>query len=306
MAKVFVTGSSGLLGAHVVALLSRNDTVTAFDRNPWWGDTSCQTFCGDIGDEHMLRKALHDSNPDIIVHCAAMTTVDDCEANPTVAYDANVGLPRRIIELMSPSTLFVYISTDAVFDGSKQHWMEEDTPNPINVYGRTKLQGEQLVAVSTARHLIVRTNFYGWSSGRKESAGEWLYRALEQRKAITLYDDYFFTAMYVVDLVYRLDYLMKSGKYGVFHLAGSNRVSKYSFGKFLANAEGFSMENVKPGSIVDAKMFAPRPRDISLDGKKFEQFSGLQSPSCLEGISRFLKDRELSLSSRFRVGSLAV
>ena len=298
MANVLVTGASGLLGAHFVTLLSKGHAVTGVDRNLGWGDVECPMICGELSDETFLEKTIHECGPDMIVHCAAMIDVDACETNPDAAHDTNVVLTRRLLEGAPAECLFVYMSSDAVFDGTRSFWSEQDTPKPVNVYARTKLEGEHLVAAAE-RHLIARTNFYGWSSGKKKTAGEWLYRALEGEQPITLFDDFFFTPIYVVDLVRRLEYLIDSGQTGVFHIAGAERMSKYAFGKSLANGAGLSMVNVRRGSIDEARMGVPRPKDMSLGSEKFELLSGLASPSSAEGIERFVRDRDLSLSDRF-------
>jgi dTDP-4-dehydrorhamnose reductase len=297
--NVLVTGACGLLGAHLLARLSQEHTVAGLDRNSWWSEGPCRMFCGDMGDPAVVDGAIRDSEPEVVVHCAASVDVDGCERDPQSAHDINVGLTRQLAVSAPPDCLFVYISTDAVFGGARPFVTEGDTPTPLNVYGRTKLQGESEVVERRNRYLIVRTNFYGWSSGRKRTAGEWLHRALEEQQAITLFDDFFLTPTYVVDLAHNLARLIATGKHGVFHIAGADRVSKYSFGELMAEVGGFSMGNVKRGSIDDARMIAARPKDLSLSSKAFEQACGVPVAGCAEGIERFIRDRDRSLFSRF-------
>ena len=195
--------------------------------------------------------------------------------------------------------LLVYITTDGIFTGETPFATEDQPPAPRTVYGRSKLEGERAVAAATDNHLIVRTNFYGWSSGRKPTFAEWLYGALEQQRPITLFDDFFFTPIYVVDFVERLEVLMRSTHRGIFHLCGRDRVSKSDFGLRLARMAGLSVQHVRRGSLKDASLAAPRPRDMSLDSWHFCRLTGVDVPRCEEGLVRFLEDRHQLLSQRF-------
>jgi dTDP-4-dehydrorhamnose reductase len=295
---VLVTGASGLLGAHVVTALAGTHDVTGVDRHPWWGESVGRHLTGDLADEGFLADSVSRSSPEVVVHCAAMINVDACEEHPALAYAANAGLTDRLARAVSPSCLFVYVTTDGVFKGDVPFCTERDLPCPRTVYGRSKLHGEWNVQLATNNHLIIRTNFFGWSSGLKVSSAEWLYHALERRQSITLFDDFFFTPLYVVDFVTRLNLLIEGGHRGLFHLVGRDRVSKVEFGQLLAQAARFSMDSVSRGSIDDAPLKAPRPRDMSLRSERFERETGVALPSCKSGIERFVADHEVQLRSR--------
>jgi dTDP-4-dehydrorhamnose reductase len=187
-----------------------------------------------------------------------------------------------------------------VFKGDRPNASEAELPCPRTVYARSKLHGEWDVALASEDHLIVRTNFYGWSSGRKQTAAEWLYQSLASGAPITLFDDFFFSPIYVVDLVQRLVALIESGHRGLLHLAGAERVSKYQFGALMAEAAGFSMAHVTQGSIDAAKLAAPRPKDMSLSSRRFSEMTGMELPGCAQGLRRFLDDRRRPLSERVR------
>ena len=149
-----------------------------------------------------------------------MTNVDACERDPALAYASNADITRDIARAVPAGCLLVYIATDGIFVGDSPFATEESLPCPRTVYGRSKLHGEWNVKQATDNHLIVRTNFYGWSSGRKQTFAEWLYHSLDRGQPITLFDDFFFTPIYVVDLVVRLRLLIEGGHRGTFHLCG--------------------------------------------------------------------------------------
>lgn len=297
--KVLITGACGLLGAHLMAALSCRHEVVGVDRHPWWGEQPAEVLLGELGTPGFIRDAVASVAPDILIHCAAMVNVDACERDPAMAYACNADITRNIAHAVPAHCLLVYITTDGIFVGDTPFAGEELLPCPRTVYGRSKLHGEWDIKLATSNHLIVRTNFYGWSSGRKQTSAEWLYHALETEQGIVLFDDFFFTPIYVVDFVRRLNLLIDGGHLGTFHLCGKERVSKYEFGSLVAKAAGFSMKHIRRGSIHDSRLLAPRPADMSLDSERFRKATGVDVPGCVPGLRSFLMDRTRLLSARF-------
>ncbi len=300
---VLMTGSCGLLGSHLAAALAGRYRVVGVDRHPWWGDQPMAITQADLTAPGAAKAVVAETGPEIVIHCAAMVNVDACEADPARAYACNEGLTRELVRATPPRSLFLYISTDAVFQGDRALATEETLPCPRNVYGRSKLHGEWEVQQGGMRHLIVRTNFYGWSSGRKESAAEWLYRSLKTRQPMTLFTDVFFTPIYVVDLVERLVRLVEVGAQGIVHLGGGERVSKHRFGVLLAETAGFSMDTVRQGSVDAGGLLAPRAKEASLSSERFARLTGMPVPDCRAGLTRFIADALRPLSARVAEGA---
>ena len=295
---VLITGACGLLGAHLMAGLSRQYDVVGVDRNPWWGDAPLEVLTGDLKEPDFLQQTVGSVAPDILIHCAALTNVDACEQEPERAFASNVLLTRYLVRAAPAACLVVYISTDGVFKGDVPLASEQDPPCPLTVYGRSKVQGEWEVAQATENHLIVRTNFYGWSSGRKTTFGEWLYGALESQQPITLFTDFFFTPIYVVDFVERLTCLLDGAHRGTIHVGGRDRLSKHAFGRLMAQVGQFSTTQIREGSIDQIPSLALRPKDMSLNSRRFVQLIGLEVPDSLSGLERFIADRRRPLSAR--------
>lgn len=303
--KILITGVCGLLGSHLAALLSQKHTVIGTDRHPWWGDFPLQVIQADLAEPAAADRLVHAAQPETLIHCAAMANVDACEKDPASALKANAGVTRDLIRVVAAGCRVVYISTDGLFQGDRPFVDEQTPPAPKTAYGRSKLEGEREVLKSGRPHLVVRTNFYGWSSGRKKTFGEWLYEGLRTRQPITLFEDFFFTPIYVADLAENLAVLLEGGHQGIFHLAGKDRLSKYQFGAQLAQEGGFSLEAVRVGSLDEADFLAARPRDMSLSSDRFVRETGTPLPQVRDGLVRFLRDRGRSLSRRFKKECLA-
>lgn len=294
-----MTGACGLLGAHLLESLSHRHEVVGTDRHPWWGDIPRKVFQGDLLDSRFLQELLVRTAPQMLFHCAALTDVDACEKDPEAVRAYNVGVPHALAGLLPAGCRFIYVSTDAVLGGTRSSAKEEEIPAPRSAYGRSKWEAEQLIRRERDHSLVVRTNFYGWSSGRKKTFAEWLWKALQQKEPIALFDDFFFTPLYVVDFVERLIRLAEGPAGGLFHLGGGDRVSKYRFGQLLAEEGGLPFGLVRRGSLDQAGLGAPRAKDISLDSSKFQTATGMDLPGCAAGIRRFLAHRETPLSRRF-------
>ncbi len=296
--KVLITGAAGLLGSHFAAALAGDHRVTGTDRHAWWGDRPVEFIQDDLLTPGFIEALLAQVSPDVLIHCAGLVNVDRCEEEPALAYAMNAELTARLARALSQKALFVYITTDGIFRGDAPMATEETLPCPRTVYGRSKLHGEWDVEILRHTSLIIRSNFFGWSSGRKQSSAEWLHAALERGAPVTLFDDLFFTPIYVTHLVERVVALVTGGHRGTFHVAGRDRVSKHQFGLALADRAGLSAAAIVRGSLDAASLAAPRPKDISLNSDKVRLAIGRDAPSIEDGITEFLADRGRPLSDR--------
>ena len=235
---------------------------------------------------------MKEFSPQIVIHTAAWVDVDGCQVNPAKAKESNETLTKLVVSASPKKAKIVYISTEQVFPGNKPYAKESDPTRPINIYGRTKLAGEQIVQKSRRQHLIVRTNFFGWSLGRKKTFGEWLIQSLREKQPIQLFTDFYFTPLYAGLVADRLEHLLKKEAQGVVHLGGRDRVSKYEFGRKLARMSGLSFGSVKDARMDSVASLAPRPKDISLNSGRAKALLGTQAPTLEKSLQLFLRDEK--------------
>lgn len=290
-----VTGASGLLGASVLrsAVEFGWETVGLCHQHVM-RDPAIHIAGVDLTDVSATCRLLFDLRPDAIVHCAAATNVDWCEDNPRLAEAINVQASANLAEIASTlNARLMYISTDAVFDGMKGGYVETDEPDPLNVYARTKLAGEREALRRHPSAIIARVNIYGWNAQDKHSLAEWVLRELEQGRQVPGFTDVFFTPILANHLVPVLFAMLQHKLSGLYHVAGSERISKFEFARKVAAAFGFDTTRVTPCHVKDMNLRAARPLDISLNTEKIGMSLGHAMPGVDSGLREFreLRDR---------------
>lgn len=296
--KILVTGAAGLLGSHVAAMAAQEHDVAALDRNRS-EIAGVTTHVGDMRSEAFCARVVADFRPDAVIHCAAMTDVNACERDPEQAYAMNAAVTASLARLMADRGAMVYVSTDSVFAGDSAFHPETEAPSPSTVYAKSKLEGERQASLA-GRTVVVRTNFFGWSSGRKTTFGEWLVAGLESGASLTLYTDAYFTPIYVVDLARRLLALAAQGLSGTYHAGGDERLSKHDFGLRLAAAGSWPTTGVRPGRLEERNDGVRRPKDMSLDSTALVSALRMPTPSLEKSLVTFLRDRQKTVAQRCR------
>lgn len=286
---IVVTGASGLLGASV--LLHARDLgheVAGLCHSHPLQVPGTSMHCVDLTDFAAARTILLGLKPQTIIHCAAATKVDWCEDHHHETEMINIRASANLVETARDlNAKFVYISTDAVFDGRQGNYSETDGPSPINVYGHSKLSAEREVFKRYASALIARINIYGWNAQNKTSLAEWFLRGLESQEQVPGFTDVTFCPMLVNDLAEALFKMLDRQLCGIYHVVGSERISKYEFGRRLATAFGLDPQKVVAAAAVKANFKAQRPLDISLCTEKVSQALGVAMPNVEAGLSRF-------------------
>jgi dTDP-4-dehydrorhamnose reductase len=290
--RLVVTGTGGMLGGNIARSWGVRHEVRGLDRNATW---ECKGDVLDLTDASRLDRRLEELEPDAIVHCAALTNVDYCEKHADAAAAVNVGVTRSLAEFSGRRRVpLIYVSTDAVFDGAKMKpYTEDDKVNPLNVYGRTKGDGELAVSESCDEFLIVRTNIFGWTrSRRKTSFAEWVYENLANSRTIQMFTDIRYTPMYVGDFIDLLGLLMESRRWGLYHLAGAEVCTKLEFGMLLQRCMAATTAIIEPASFTSRESAAPRSAYMALDSSKTARTLGVAIPGLDRGVERFLLERD--------------
>ena len=286
--KILVTGASGLFGLNFALNLSQQHQITGISNKLSITNTPFEMKRVDLGDFQILAPLVTQTKPDLLVHCAALANVDDCEVNPGLAKRINADLAGELASITSRLGIqMIHLSTDAVFDGRTGNYSETDATNPINKYAETKLAGEKLVAEANPDCIIARVNFYGFSLSGKRSLGELFINQLSAGKSMMGFTDVYFCPFHVFQLSDLLMQMAKMQLKGLFHVVNDQCLSKYEFGCRIARKFGFNEAKVIPTSWRDAGLVAKRSPQLTLSVGKLKQH--LKSPlpdqdACLESF----------------------
>lgn len=301
MEKLFVTGVSGLLGSNIAFMASHNfEVYGSYNTNPV-NIAGCKCFKLDLTGSAKVSEAIDAIKPDLIIHCAANTNVDYCEKNHSEAWNQNViGTENIAFAADKNESFLIYISTDSVFDGLRGCYSEDDIPNPVNYYALTKLEGERILQESNLEYLIARTNIYGWNFINKNSFAEWIIHSLQACNETTLFYDVFFSPILINNLIEFLFDLYDKDVRGVYHISGSERCSKLHFGEMIAEIFRLDSRYIQPIRVDEKNLFAPRPRDTSLNISKVSKLSDLKLLNVYEGLLEMKKLMDNGYINTFR------
>jgi dTDP-4-dehydrorhamnose reductase len=291
--RVLVTGGTGLLGYNLVQeLLARGYTVYAtYNLHNPVGLSEAKWIMVNLEESGQVVRLFNDVKPNVVIHAAAYTNVDDCELNKEKAYRVNY-LATRVIARQSAKggSFLIYISTDYVFDGEKGMYKENDLPNPINYYGLSKLLGEvaAMSVMDENKLLIVRVSgLYGYSPTGKKNFGINVLEKLLRGEEVRAFYDQYLSPTYAYFLSQKLIKALEEGVTGILHLAG-DRLSRLEFAVLVAKALGVSNELIRPVSMKDLSLPAKRPRDSSLDTTRAREL-GLGLPSQENSVKHFVE-----------------
>jgi dTDP-4-dehydrorhamnose reductase len=254
----------------------------------------------DLTNAETVTKLVDSVKPSVIFHSAAMSSHEACDSNPTDAMLVNSGATETLANAAaSCGALMVYISTDAVFDGMRGSYAETDVTNPFSVYGESKLAGEDAVRAANDHHLILRTNFFGWSPSGTRSILEFFVNGFRSRNEMKGYTDFTVTSLYAPQLLSLTAALVESGSTGTFHVASSDALSKFDFGITVAETFALDASLLMPSASAAAGHSTSRRRDLSLSTEKLSSVLGQALPSQAEGIATAYDD-EAALTGRLR------
>ena len=286
MTRILVTGASGLLGLNLALEAAPEHQVLGLTHSHPLA-APFETRQLDLMDADACAALLDEFQPEWLIHCAALANLEACEQQPAWAARLNAGLPGALAAAAhSRGIRFLHISTDAVFDGEQGSYSEEDAPNPLSIYAETKLAGEQAVSMANPDALIVRTVFYGWSLSGRRSLAELFFNQLSAGETMPGHTDRIFSPLLVNDLAGILLAMLEQGLSGIYHAAGGESISKYEFGRTLAERFGLDAALIQPIKSTDAGLQARRAPDLSLNVDKLTTALGSELPDVHAGIER--------------------
>jgi len=298
---VIVTGI-GLLGSRLMPLL--------FDQgyNPIGIDmaTDVDPVKGeirniDITDLKALEAFFKAEKPEVVFHTAALTNVDKNETDPDLAYKINVTGTKNIgLAAKKSKCIVIFVSTDFIFDGKKGMYKETDKPNPISVYGKTKLEAEQELSKTGAEHAIARTAVLYGSFRLRFNFVTWVIDSLVAKKSMTIVSDQYNSPTLAEDLAKALLDIYESGKRDIFHAGGSERINRYDFALKIAKVMGLDPSPIAPITTEKLDLKAKRPMDGSLDILKIARVVGHKMLNIEEGMA-IVKEQELKLGNHDKI-----
>lgn len=277
---LLVLGASGLTGYKAMQLgKSRFEMVGTYNiRNPL--DKSLLKL--DISKEDDLKRIFHDIKPDIVLNTTALHNVDYCESHPDEAFKINVEAVGKMVDLCNNlGSALVHLSTDFVFDGNKGNYSEEDSPNPLSVYAKSKLEGERQVTRCNS-HLIIRTSvIYGWtpletqgstsSSGKPMNFALWALSKMSKNEELKIVNDQFTSPTLADVLAEATLSLAATTKIGLYHVSGTSCLSRYEFVRKIAATMGYPQDSIKSIDSKSLVQAAKRPRDSCLNCVKVQR-----------------------------------
>jgi dTDP-4-dehydrorhamnose reductase len=272
----WITGAGGLIGNYLLHVAPQSA--------PHWQVVGLKRSQLDLLDFHAVRRTFAEQQPALIVHCAAMSRSPDCQTNPQLARRINVEATATLAELASDIP-FVFFSTDLVFDGRKGNYVETDSVGPLSVYAETKVAAEQIV-LANPRHTVVRTSLNGGISPTgNRGFNEEMRLAWQAGRAVKLFKDEFRCPTPAAVTAQAVWELVNQRGTGLFHLAGSERLSRLQIGEIIAARWPQLNPKIEANSRKEY-LGAPRPADTSLDCGKLQKLLSFPLP----GLSAWLTD----------------
>ena len=231
-----------------------------------------ESFEIDLFSSKSLFEIIETYHIDIVLNCVGLTNVEACERNPNDAYRLNSKLPGKIAMVCnSTNTKLIHISTDHFFDDQDILHSEEEKVNLLNVYAKSKYQGEIEVKTNCPSSLICRTNFFGYGPVHKNSFSQWIEESVRNNQKIILFNDVFITPVSGKVLAFCAHKLLENNLSGVFNISSDNKISKFKFGKLLCQKLNIPSYSILQGSIDERSDLVRRPKSMALSNVKLKK-----------------------------------
>lgn len=268
---ILVLGASGFLGSNIALSAVRTHRVIAHSSTRPVRHPDVVPVVFDVLGTDSIEDLVASHDVDLVVNCVALTSLEECESHPERATSINAAFPgdlaRRCRGVGVPPRL-VHVSTDAVFGATTGPHSDASTPSPIGAYGRSKFTGEAEVLSADPSALVMRTNVVGWSPTRKKSLLEYFHDNLVLGRSVPGFTDVMFRPV-SAQAFWRMctAWLAETevtGRGGIRHATGRDRLSKHDFGRLVATCFELDPELVVASSIADSHLTAPRSNDLDV------------------------------------------
>ncbi len=295
--RIVIVGANGTLGQRLFEFYSAlNDVelLPASIEEEFVFDSQSYIQL-DISNRNEVKKIIYDFCPDFIINAAAFTNVDKCESERETAWKINV----KGVEYLSEAARvldshLIHISSDYIFDGKNGPYSENDIPNPLGYYARTKLASENVLKISGTKNTIIRTNvLYGTAKYSRPDFVKWVVDSVRSGKEIKIVDDQFNNPTFIDDLVQAINKIIELRKEGLYNIGGSEVLSRFDFTMIIADFFNLDKSLIKRIQTEDLRQPARRPLKSGLITIKAQSELGYKPHSIIQSLE--LMKKELGL-----------
>ncbi len=299
--RILITGASGLLGLNTALEAAQNYQVFGQVNHHWLSTQAFDVIQTDLLAPQSVPHLLDQTQPDWVIHCAALADIDACERDPVQAEKINTEIPLELAQHVARGgARMLHVSTDAVFDGQQGGYSENDSPNPLSVYARTKLLAEKAVLEANPSALIARVNLFGWSPSGKRSLAEFFFNRLSAGQSCNGFTDVFFCPMLATDLGRLFLKMLENDLFGLYHAVGSECISKFEFGIRIAKVFNFDERLIIPTSVDQSGLTAVRSPNLTLNNSKLTDALGEPLENVSDGIRTFYSQYRQGYAQKIR------
>ena len=291
--RILITGANGLVGQELVSTLSLHPDfdvlATGRDRESRLPSGSFGYTPLDITSQKEIRNLMTNFTPDVVINCAAITSVDVCERDKQTCWEINVEAVEHLARCcLQHGTKLVHVSTDFVFDGMEGPYRESDRPDPVNFYGKSKLAAENAVRKAGLQNWAIARTVLVYGTGNLLSRSNfalWVIDQLSKGNTIRVVDDQWRSPTYAPDLAQGLHKLVRYDKRGVYHLSGREFLSVHEFALKIATIFDLDASLIKPIDSVSLNQPAVRPPKTGFIILKAETEFGYRPRSLENGLA---------------------
>ena len=272
--RVLIIGSNGMLGQSVVSILKKSDKyellLASLENSSV--EEKFTYIKVNIGNKKEVKKLVLDFYPDYVVNLAAFTNVDKCESEKELCWNANVNALEYLAKYCVPTnSQLIHISSDYIFDGKNGPYSENDLPNPISYYGRSKLAGENVIKRFNIPNTIIRTNvLFGATRYGRPDFVKWVVDSLKSDQQIKIVTDQYNNPTFIDDLAVMIKTIIDKSKTGLYHIGGAEQLNRYDFTKRIVDYFSLDFELVTPILTKELNQPALRPLKSGLINLKAE------------------------------------
>lgn len=289
--KIIITGSNGFLGSKLTKFFRRKYEVICGYNINYNHIPNNKKIKINYNNFEKFKKFLESNNVFSIIHCAGLTDIEFCEKNKSKCLEVNYKLTQKLVQISKKKNiLFIFLSTDHLYNGKKKNYSENDATSPLNNYAISKIKSEDYIKKNLNKYLILRTNFFGFQKEHnKKNFFNFIFKSLSKNKEIKLFGDVYFSPVHYLTFCEILSKLINKKKNGIFNISSDESISKYKFGKLIAKHFLFKTNKIKKVSIDEMKNLIKRPKNMSLNNLLIKKTLKIKKINIINNIKRDLR-----------------